>query len=148
MASSGRFSAVRRQRAASPRALPRLPTTASRRSALAACVRPVAQVQGLHDLFLLVVQNFVRGRAGRSTRSCAPPRATSTPSRATPRLRRRRPTPSERDAEGRDLFLTDDEARRVAEAERVRETEARREAEGRLRDAEQRIAELEASRAR
>ena len=53
-----------------------------------------------------------------------------------------------RDADGRDLFLTDDEARRVAEAERVRETEARRDAEARLRDAEQRIAELEASRVR
>jgi len=53
-----------------------------------------------------------------------------------------------RDHAGRALFLTDDEARRTAEAERARETEARREAEIRLHEAERRIAELEASRDR
>ena len=60
-----------------------------------------------------------------------------------------------RDAEGRDLFLTDDEARReaetklrAAEAARQREAETRREIEGRLREAEARIADLEASHRR
>jgi Putative restriction endonuclease len=43
-----------------------------------------------------------------------------------------------RDPDGRDLFLTDAEAR-------ARETEARREVEARLREAQQRIAKLEAS---
>ena len=60
-----------------------------------------------------------------------------------------------RDPGGRDLFLSDDEARREAEAKlresetaRQREAEARHEIESRLREAEARIAELEASRAR
>jgi len=67
-----------------------------------------------------------------------------------------------RDPEGRDLFPTDAEARQEAEAARLRETEARHEAEAarlrevearrdleaRLREAEERIAHLEATRSR